>query len=149
VLLVLTILTLIFTTLCTHGASASNEVASTVSNLSDNATVTVTDANNQQQINMTTNAILRVRLRAQPGTGYGWQLVQAEKPLLIQVGEPQFERNHDPLLGGDETEVLSFRAERAGETVLKFHYARPWEKKEPQKVFEIHVTVRQSNERRQ
>lgn len=85
---------------------------------------------------------LEVRLEAVPGTGYSWIISGDDEGVLSQIGEPVFEKSGEPVLGGAEQQVFSFRALSTGVRRLQWLYRRPWEKPETSiKPFYITVIV--------
>jgi len=82
-----------------------------------------------------------VSLRANPSTGYSWQVASSGEPVLRQLGEPTFVED-SRRAGAGGTLTFSFRAEQAGTAALQLVYVRPWEKgKEPADTFAVTVVV--------
>jgi predicted secreted protein len=105
--------------------------------------VLATIEDDHKQVTVLNGGILHLRLRAVAGAGYGWQVLANDKLFLVPVGDPYFETNKNTLPGGEQLEEFSFRAGRAGESSLRLGYARPWEKREPQKFFDLRVIILQ------
>ena len=71
-----------------------------------------------------------VSLKANPTTGYRWQFMPAEDPIVEPVGEPEFhlaETEPPHVVGGGGSEVWTFRPLRQGQQVIRMEYRRPWE----------------------
>ncbi len=107
----------------------------------DRATLRLGPRDSGRRIEIRAGARFTVALRANPSTGYGWEVVETGAPVVRQVGDPTFvEDNREAGAGG--TITFAFRAERPGTASLKLAYARPWEKdKEPADTFAITVAV--------
>ena len=86
---------------------------------------------------------LRVTLKSNPTTGYSWvKTVEQEQEqkkgqehssdafVIRQLGPPVYTQNPSPrgMTGVGGKEVFRFKAVASGKVVLKFAYARPWEK---------------------
>ncbi|NER99467.1 MAG: protease inhibitor I42 family protein [Symploca sp. SIO1B1] len=90
---------------------------------------------------------LVVRLPANPGTGYGWQLVEnslakpqsPNAPVLAQLGEPTLEQVEESDSGLKEYENYRFRVLSPGEIVLALNYQRPWENKPPIQTYQVRL----------
>jgi C1A family cysteine protease len=78
------------------------------------------------QIQLAADQGLAVRLRANPSTGYLWQIVDVDERVLQPVGPTTFEPDSS-LLGAPGTATLRFRPVAAGKTNLALVYRRPWE----------------------
>jgi inhibitor of cysteine peptidase len=71
---------------------------------------------------------LVVSLEANPTTGFRWEMADAASSVLVAAGEPSFEpRGATSVVGAGGVETWRFRAERAGQGVLRFVYRRPFE----------------------
>jgi inhibitor of cysteine peptidase len=101
------------------------------------------DANdNGRQVELKKGQTLVLALESNPTTGYTWETVEPEEPVLAQKGEVEFKSESD-LLGAGGVQTLRFEAVRAGQTDLKLVYHRPWEESvEPLETFSVQVTVR-------
>jgi len=85
--------------------------------------------------------LLTVELEGNPSTGYSWEVMPADNPVLEQVGEAAYASSSD-LLGAPEKVTLHFRARTTGEQMLQLIYDRSWEENvPPEKTFEIAVVV--------
>jgi len=77
-----------------------------------------------------------VRLKANPSTGYQWNIQEGLKDsglsLIEESYEPKPNPTDKPLLGAGGIKSWRFRAERKGKNTLTFVYQRPGEKKSEQ-----------------
>jgi inhibitor of cysteine peptidase len=104
--------------------------------------VTVTDKDNGREIGIGTGGTLILRLEAEPGTGYSWQVVQIDRDLLKAQGEPVFEEPEREQPGGTQHQVFRFTAQAPGLAVLKLEYRRTWEKGvAPAKTFSVKLNI--------
>ena len=103
----------------------------------------ITEADNGKESQMEKGSILCVRLPAQMGTGFAWQ-VKKITPLLKSQGDPvQISARKDEKVGGFEDQVFKFSAVEAGTGELELVYKQAWEKnQQPQKSFKVTVTIR-------
>ena len=82
-----------------------------------------------------------VALRANDSTGYSWKVVSSGEPVVRIEGEPAFVADSH-MAGAGGTLTYGFRAEQAGEAVLRLVYGRPWEKDaKPTATFTLTVVV--------
>ena len=83
---------------------------------------------------------LVVKLDAQPGTGYRWELDAKSTNLLALSNASQGAAS---MPGGNETQSLTFIARSAGEGDLTIIYRRPWERGiAPVKTFSVKVIIK-------
>lgn len=73
---------------------------------------------------------LKVKLEANPTTGYQWALDGRLPPQLEQVGKPQFTVD-SPALGSGGTEVWTFVAKERGAASLALKYWRSFDSTSP------------------
>lgn len=77
------------------------------------------------------------------GTGYAWTLVRASKGIVLQTFGQLAHAPAASRPGAHGEERWPFHVGAAGEEILRFRYARPWEKDAPPpKQLEISVQVR-------
>jgi predicted secreted protein len=103
-------------------------------------TITVGSAANGSTRAMHRGDSLVVRLRSNPSTGYAWRVCSGARPVLVLVAR-RYVPPSSGLLGAPGTAVFRFRAAKAGTTVLRLAYARPWETRAPERAFALRVTV--------
>jgi len=100
-----------------------------------------TEANSGQSIEIPPGTFLVLRLKGQPSTGYTWVIVELNRDVLAQDGEPQYATSGS-LRGAEQEMVWKFKAASAGDTALKLVYIRTFEKNQPpSKIFELTVKV--------
>jgi predicted secreted protein len=93
------------------------------------------------RVTLTDGDILEVVLEGNLTTGYGWETASVDPLVLEPVGEPVFQAD-SVLIGAGGKMIIKFRAAGPGQTDLKLHYRRPWEKDiAPLKTFETTVVV--------
>lgn len=119
--------------------------------VSPSKTTILTEADKGRNIRLKRGEVLEIRLRAQFGTGYRWELTRPPEPRLIFTGQSVV--NAPPgNESGNETQIFRFEARSAGKFTLRLDHVRPWEKDvEPTRTFSISgkiVSVRQSDRRR-
>jgi inhibitor of cysteine peptidase len=107
----------------------------------DSDGVRVDARDNGRRVELQIGERLTVELRANPSTGYSWEVVSSGEPVLRQLGPPTFtEDSH--MAGAGGTVSYEFRAEQAGTASLDLVYRRPWEKEaEPAETFSLTVVV--------
>lgn len=105
---------------------------------------TVTEDDNGKEIQVAPGDTLTVRLGAQLGTGYGWDVTSGPGSLLEQTNQrPKIESNRNPKPGSSEIEVFQFTARRRGRVRLGFAYRRPADKEsDAQKTFHVLIDIR-------
>ena len=102
--------------------------------------VTITENDNGQSIALRKGDVLVVKLSAQLGTGFGWQLAGSNKNNLEPVGSTETESPEKPVPGAVQRQVFRFRWKAAGSSDLELHYRRPWEKNvAPARTFRLTV----------
>ncbi len=101
----------------------------------------LTEDDNGKEIPVKIGETVCVKLRAQLGTGFGWQLENIPTQIQ-QKGKPlQFqEKKGGP--GSTEFQVFQFTAREAGKADLKLVYKRPWVKDAaPEKSYKVTLSV--------
>src|SRR5262245_59040808 len=123
----------VFIIACASGISGGNEKTPQV----------VTEADADREVSLATGEPLSVRLAAQLGTGYGWQIARSDAALLKSLGPPDTEPPKGGQLGGAQYQVFRFVALSPGLATLEFRYVRPWEQAvTPARTFRIDVRIR-------
>ena len=85
-------------------------------------------ADNGGQIEVEVDQILVISLESNPTTGFGWQILEIEDPILQSMGEAEFQPSEsNEVVGAGGTETFRFKAIRTGQTKLTLVYRRPWE----------------------
>ena len=105
---------------------------------SGDATVAEGDSGAEEAIAV--GGILEVDLESHPSAGYVWLVADVDPEVLVQSGEPSFEpENDEPGTPGVET--FYFEGVGPGSTTLVLEYFPPGEFDEPERTFEMAVTV--------
>ena len=117
---------------CVPGQASSPVPAKLVSPTSaaPTANVIVSQADQGKTVTLKVGQVLLVLLDGNPSTGYSWEVVKGDSPVLEQVGEadvaPQGNMPGSPARIG-----LRLRAIREGRQALQLIYHRIWEKDVP------------------
>lgn len=122
------------------------EIAQTTCNPATTNTATmliVNDENNGQGVTLNRGHSLQVRLASNPGTGYGWQLVENNVSQLKPVGNPVLEPPPTDLQPGSTIyQVFRFQAQSPGSSVLELQYRRPGQTNNPpEKTYRLTVQM--------
>ncbi len=85
------------------------------------------------QVATTVGAEFSIELKANPTTGFQWQLLKPLDGQLLEAAGNRYQTTPQPagkppMVGVGGMEVWTFKALRAGETSIEFKYVRPWEK---------------------
>lgn len=105
-------------------------------------TVTLTDQDDGRAVELRTGDRLEVTLSGNPTTGYNWVALPLDKPILKQIGEPEFKADSSALGAGGKI-TLRFEAVSAGQTALQLAYRRSWETGvSPAKTFRVNILVK-------
>ena len=97
---------------------------------------------NDRQVELKKGQTLVITLESNPTTGYRWEVVEPDEPILRQMGEPEF-KSESEAVGAGGTETFRFEAVNAGQAALELVYRRPWEEDvEPLETFSLQVVVR-------
>jgi inhibitor of cysteine peptidase len=108
----------------------------------DKDTVTATAENNGGEISVAKGKILLLKLDAQPGTGYSWQVTKNDVSHLIPLGHSEFESTNSGIPGAVQSQVFRFKPQDSGRFVIELHYQRQWEKNvPPSKTYRLAVQV--------
>jgi inhibitor of cysteine peptidase len=107
--------------------------------------ISLTEADNGEQITVRPGDIVTLTLASNPTTGYSWQVMEIDAAILVQDGDPEYKQTpgSEGLVGAGGTETFRFKALSAGRTSLNLGYMRPWESVQPIETFEIQVVVQQ------
>jgi len=82
-------------------------------------------------------------IKANPTTGYGWQLAKPIDEDLIKLVGSEYLPPDTDLVGAPGIEKWTFAAIRSGEATIVLKYVRPWEKDtSPGDVREFTVVIR-------
>jgi inhibitor of cysteine peptidase len=104
------------------------------------------DARNNTQQELARGQELVVTLASNPTTGFRWEVAEADKAILRQLGNAEYKSSasgNPPLVGAGGTETFRFESIGAGTTTLKLVYRRSWETGVPPiKTYTVQVAVR-------
>ncbi len=105
-------------------------------------TITLTDQDEGRAVELRSGDRLEVTLSGNPTTGYNWAALPLDKPILKQIGEPEFKADSSALGAGGKI-TLRFEAVSAGQTALQLAYRRSWETGvSPAKTFRVNILVK-------
>ena len=103
---------------------------------------TVTEDDNDKEIQVARGDTITVRLGSQLGTGYGWYVTSGPGNLLEQTSQrPKIESNKNSKPGSSEVEVFQFTAKASGRVRLEFSYRRPDKDSAAQKTFHVFINI--------
>lgn len=72
-----------------------------------------------------------VKLKANPTTGYSWQIEKPVNRNFLRLMSSTYQREEKNLTGSGGTELWKFKAVSKGRTKISMIYVRPWEKGVP------------------
>lgn len=81
-------------------------------------------------ITATINSNFNIRLGANPGTGYRWEMTKPVDSNFILLLNNDFEKPKKELDNDTTWQVLTFKAIKKGTTTIELLYKRPWESNE-------------------
>ena len=100
-----------------------------------------TQSDDGRRVELSTGDSFELRLRASPGTGYGWA-VEDPAPTELELLSEEYSADPDAPVGGEETYYLRFRAVEPGAAELRMVYRRPWEAGvEPLRTFSLDIEI--------
>ena len=89
--------------------------------------------------------VFSIILDSNPSTGYQWRLAYSSNGKLLKLVNTEYRAPETELPGKGGHEIWSFKALSAGQGVVVFEYARPWETSEaPVKSMTFTIDVRQT-----
>jgi inhibitor of cysteine peptidase len=105
-------------------------------------TITITEENAGQTIEMKNGDTLVVSLGGNITTGFNWIPAPQDPVLLEQVGEAEVTPESD-LIGAPGKIVLTFKAIEKGQTNLQLDYKQQWDEiTPPEQTYEVTVVVK-------
>ena len=95
--------------------------------------IDLAESDDGKSVNVDVGRRVRIRLAGNPTTGYSWFLMPIEGAAVKAEGEVEYKPNaHRPgMVGVGGTFELLLRAVKAGESIIRLEYKRPWEKDTP------------------
>ncbi|MGD0347214.1 MAG: protease inhibitor I42 family protein [Terracidiphilus sp.] len=101
----------------------------------------VTDADKGGTVHIKLGDALEVRLGSNPATGNRWYMHKQSTPLLKLRGISQTKLTQ-PGVERPFVQIFEFEPMAKGTGVLLLHYARSWDKSDPdEEQFSLHVTI--------
>lgn len=100
-------------------------------------------ADNGGQVEMEVDQTLVISLESNPTTGFRWELIEVEDPILQSMGEAEYQPSESKeVVGAGGTEIFRFKAVSTGQMTLTLVYRRPWEEGvDPIETFRLIVIV--------
>ena len=87
---------------------------------------TLTDSDSGGGFTLRVGDTLVVRLTSNPTTGYSWNLAGGAPATLQLLGQPNFERPSNGLIGASGVQIYKFKVVGSGSNVLRLLYQRPF-----------------------
>jgi predicted secreted protein len=88
-------------------------------------------AENRKMLSVNSGTTFSIVLPANQTTGYSWSLAPATKREGLEYLRHKYHIPSGSAPGAPGQDFWTFQAKSAGESLLLFEYARPWEKKQP------------------
>ncbi|MGF6885864.1 putative secreted protein [Nocardia sp. GAS34] len=112
-----------------HGNEIRVEPRGVMPTAGPNTPVNVGQDSDGRDVSLSPNQRLIVSLRANPSTGFGWQLQQLDQNIVKQTGDADYrgDANEGQLVGVGGASVWTFTAAAPGTTTLMLTYQRSWE----------------------
>jgi predicted secreted protein len=86
------------------------------------------ESNQEETIKVKSGNTFEIKLDAQIGTGYSWQLLEELDQNYLELIDSQYEHSKDGKDGRMEFERWTFKALKKGEAKLLFFYNPSWQK---------------------
>jgi inhibitor of cysteine peptidase len=95
--------------------------------------IDLTEPDDGKSVNVEVGRGVRIRLAGNPTTGYSWFLMPIEGAAVKAEGSLEYKpKAHPPgMVGVGGTFELMLTAQKAGQSVIRLEYKRPWEKDTP------------------
>jgi inhibitor of cysteine peptidase len=104
--------------------------------------ILVVDLSGDRAVTAGRGTELTVRLKANPTTGYSWQVSGAGDNDVLKSADPSRYEPDSDRMGSGGVESFFFTCVGPGKAELVFEYERPWEDKEPDRRYLLTVRVR-------
>jgi predicted secreted protein len=85
------------------------------------------EAEKPKVLHASVGELFDVCLAGTPTAGYTWDLDQSGSADLVEFLGVEYLNPPTDTVGGSTVQVFHFRAQRPGETLLRFRYGRRWE----------------------
>lgn len=87
--------------------------------------------------------ILKVSLVSNRSTGNSWHNIRYDKSVIMQVGDPIYEKSKTNLVGAPGKAIYTFKILKTGVTYLKIDYGAAYSKNsDPVKTFDVKIVVK-------
>lgn len=127
----------------TLASIAGTATAQQASTKNTKPAVTLIEADNGKDVDLSTGETLRIKLNTIAGTGYAWTLDGEPAPLKLTKSYTQKNNTTARRAGGSQMSVFDLKANSPGLANVTFVYRRSWEYNvPPAKTFSIRVNVR-------
>ena len=105
--------------------------------------ITLSMDDSGKTITVAPGTMIKVTLVSNRSTGNSWHNINYDKALLMQKGDPVYEKSNTGLTGAPGKVTYAFKALKKGETDLYLEYGAAYSKdKNPVKVFKIKIVVK-------
>jgi predicted secreted protein len=99
------------------------------------------EIDNGKTIDIDRGSLILIRLPESGATGYIWK-VNAVDAQVITLQDSKFQIDAGTGVGGGGVITFVFKAQSPGTTILSLHLARPWDKEDVIKRFEVTLHVK-------
>lgn len=82
-----------------------------------------------------------IALRKNPSTGFSWQDVTKQDPVITTLLAQEYQPDKPELLGTGGTEYWRYKTQGVGNTSIRLVYLRSWESREPALEYSVSVKV--------
>ncbi len=94
-------------------------------------------------ITVAPGTVIKVTLVSNKSTGNSWHNIKYDKALLMQAGEPVYEKSKTGAVGSPGKVTYGFKTLKTGATDLYMEYGAAYSKNnEPVKVFKVKIVVK-------
>jgi inhibitor of cysteine peptidase len=104
------------------------------------ASLAMTEEDSGRDVSVALGDELRVSLKENPTTGYGWSVLPM-RPAVLELEDSAFTLGRDAGVGGGGRRTFRFRAAAVGRAVLDLELRQPWEPGQPPEA-RFNLTVR-------
>jgi inhibitor of cysteine peptidase len=105
--------------------------------------LSLTVENSGQQYEVHKQAEITISLKANPTTGYSWQIVELDTNVVAELDSTKFKAD-SKMLGSPGIRTFHFVAKGSGTANIHLKYSRPWEKEEaPLETFQVKINVKE------
>ncbi len=117
-----------------------NETRTVTIQMADQDSIVLSESDSGKKISLVKGQVLHLSLPGNPSTGYSWDYTSKLDQLVLK------EINHEylsdsTLVGAGGMDNWEFKAVGGGTATVSLKYSRPWESVQPEKTFQVEVTV--------